>query len=53
MELYIFQVLLFNVSKSIYQVFQRNIDNLHVWFQVTNDKNTYWTVIFDALMGPY
>ena len=36
-----FQVLLFNISNSIYQVIS-DINNLHivVWFQVTDDNNT-------------
>ena len=35
------QVLLFNISNSIYVVFLSNIDNLHtaVSFQITNNNN--------------
>ena len=34
-----FQVWLFNISYSIYQVFLSNINNLHtaVWFQINNN----------------
>ena len=36
-----FQVLLFNISNSIYQVFPSNTNNLHivVWFQITNNPH--------------
>ena len=36
-----FQVLLFNISNSIYQVFLSNTNNLHMteWFQITNNNN--------------
>ena len=37
----LFQVLLFKINNSVYQVFLSNMNNLHitVWFQVTNNNN--------------
>ena len=37
----LFQVSLFNISKSIYQVFLYNTNYLHtaVWLQITNNNN--------------
>ena len=36
-----FQVFLFNINNSIYQVFLSNANNLHkaVWFQIPNNNN--------------
>ena len=38
-----FQILIFNISYSIYQVFQSNTNNLctPVWFQITNNNSPF------------